>query len=155
MPARAEHGRRADETIRIRDMMLLPSGLSDGDETEESESALSVYFIRLLMPDQQTIQALPVKDTIVIGRLVDHDNTVGLDLNGFKGHEMGVSRYHAAIVPLGGQLLLHDLESTNGTRLNGHKCRPKTAYPLQSGDIVRVGRLDLKVLSVPNNNSKA
>jgi pSer/pThr/pTyr-binding forkhead associated (FHA) protein len=48
-----------------------------------------------------------------------------------------VSRYHAKVQQDGGDLILTDLESTNGTRVNGHVIQIRR---LRYGDRVAVGR---------------
>jgi predicted component of type VI protein secretion system len=48
-----------------------------------------------------------------------------------------VSRFHAKIQEDGGQIILTDLESTNGTRVNGH---PAQMRVLQIGDQIVIGR---------------
>lgn len=47
------------------------------------------------------------------------------------------SRCHAEVFPSGGRWVLRDLESRNGTTVNG--ARVTVDHPLQPGDIVRVG----------------
>jgi len=51
-----------------------------------------------------------------------------------------VSRYHAAIHCRGGRVEIEDLNSTNGTFVNG---TPVRASPLRSGDKVRIADVDL------------
>src|SRR5437764_5221267 len=48
-----------------------------------------------------------------------------------------VSRYHAKVQSDGGDLVLTDLESTNGTRVNGHVVQIRR---LRFGDRITVGR---------------
>jgi len=65
---------------------------------------------------------------ITIGR--EDDNTIRLN-------DESVSRFHAKIQSDGGRFILTDLDSTNGTRVNGH---PMHMRVLQLGDLVAVGR---------------
>lgn len=53
-----------------------------------------------------------------------------------------LSRDHFAIVPDGESWALHDLGSTNGTRVNGEKVNRR---PLQAGDEVRAGHTTFRV----------
>src|SRR6516162_6016258 len=48
-----------------------------------------------------------------------------------------VSRYHAKVQQDGGDLILTDLESTNGTRVNGHVVQIRR---LRFGDRISLGR---------------
>jgi len=58
-----------------------------------------------------------------------------------------VSRLHCRLtVNVDGTLEVQDLDSTNGTFVNGKKVRRKE---LQDADEVRIGRVKLKVVKVP------
>ncbi|NQV27806.1 MAG: FHA domain-containing protein [Rhodopirellula sp.] len=65
---------------------------------------------------------------ITIGR--EEDNAVQLN-------DERVSRFHAKVQEDGGHVILTDLESTNGTRVNGH---PIQMHVLRIGDQVAIGR---------------
>jgi pSer/pThr/pTyr-binding forkhead associated (FHA) protein len=52
-----------------------------------------------------------------------------------------VSRHHAQIRQEGGTTALHDLDSKNGTFVNGQRVRG--SIPLQPGDVIRVGQTEL------------
>src|SRR5579872_1995592 len=64
---------------------------------------------------------------VVIGRAAGTDVRLQDD---------GVSRRHARIVLLGGQLCIEDLESANGTLVNGERVRSAL---LRDGDKIQVG----------------
>jgi tetratricopeptide (TPR) repeat protein len=68
------------------------------------------------------------RDEITIGRR--EDNLVHLP-------ERNVSRHHARLVRRDGRLLLEDLRSANGTRVNG--VRITEAVPLGEADLVQIG----------------
>lgn len=68
---------------------------------------------------------------VTIGR--EEDNTVQLN-------DERVSRIHAKLQEDGGKVILTDLNSTNGTRVNGH---PVQLRVLQPGDHVQIGRCTL------------
>src|SRR5579872_6377445 len=65
---------------------------------------------------------------ITIGR--EEDNTIQLN-------DERVSRFHVKIQEDAGRVILTDLESTNGTRINGH---PVQMRVLQFGDQLSIGR---------------
>ena len=71
---------------------------------------------------------------IAIGRGDDNDVVVSDPL---------LSRHHARIVPRNGRLVLRDLASRNGTRVNG---RAVTDAVLGAGDRVELGATTLDVL---------
>ncbi len=85
-------------------------------------------------------------DTILVGRS-DATQSIDpeLDLSPDKGIDYGVSRRHA-LVKIGNQgLSLIDLQSTNGTKLNDRELPPDEPYPLRDGDIIKFGRLSVRV----------
>ncbi len=57
--------------------------------------------------------------------------------------EATMSRSHAALVYAEGQWFLEDLDSTNGTLLNGSRT---SRAPVKTGDELQLGRLVLRVL---------
>ncbi len=65
---------------------------------------------------------------VSIGR--EEDNTIRLN-------DERVSRFHSKIQEKDGQYILTDLESTNGTRVNGH---PVHVHVLRIGDQLMIGR---------------
>lgn len=65
---------------------------------------------------------------ITIGR--EEDNAIQLN-------DERVSRFHGKVQEDGGRIILTDLESTNGTRVNGH---PIQMHVLRIGDQVSIGR---------------
>lgn len=65
---------------------------------------------------------------ITIGR--EEDNAIQLN-------DERVSRFHAKVQEDGSRVILTDLESTNGTRVNGH---PIQMHVLRIGDQVSIGR---------------
>ncbi len=74
---------------------------------------------------------------VSIGREID--NTIQLN-------DDRVSRFHAKVQDDGGSVILTDLDSTNGTRVNGH---PVQIRVLQIGDLVTIGRCVLVFGELP------
>ncbi len=74
---------------------------------------------------------------VTIGREDDND----IQLNDDR-----VSRFHAKLQDDGGRIILTDLESTNGTRVNGHPVQMKV---LQVGDLLMIGRCTLLFGDLP------
>src|SRR5690348_5117182 len=80
----------------------------------------------------------------IIGRTDPFSTFVpDINLENAGAAEAGVSRRHAIIMPDEDSFLIKDLESANGTFINGHEIKPNVFYPLNSGDRVRLGRLEL------------
>ena len=73
----------------------------------------------------------------VVGRS-PFDSTVVLD-------HVDVSRRHFRLVAAGGSVLIEDLNSMNGTKLNGVALAPGRSTPLPSGAVLHVGSLEFTV----------
>jgi CheY-like chemotaxis protein len=93
-----------------------------------------------------TIQ-VRVRDAMLIGRRSDTTNAPvpEIDLTNYSAFTHGVSRSHALVVIKDNKLMLKDLGSTNGTRLNNIPCEPGKEYRLRHGDELMLGRLKLQV----------
>lgn len=87
----------------------------------------------------------PIQQHIRIGRSSESNSGTEPELNlqDDAGVEHGVSRDHGLIRPddQGRGLVLIDLDSTNGTKLNNYRLPPHLPYPLNSGDEIQFGSL--------------
>jgi hypothetical protein len=83
----------------------------------------------------------------VIGRVEGSTVAVDVDLTPYQARERGVSRHHVAITraPEHHCLMVRDLQSDNGTYLNGQRLRPAETRVLSHGDDLRLGQLELLV----------
>lgn len=88
----------------------------------------------------------PTHKEISIGRHSrPEDPQVTIDLQPYEGYRHGVSRYHAMVVVVKGVLTVRDLNSVNGTLLNGYRLSVVQRYPLAEGDVITVGHFPLTV----------
>lgn len=69
----------------------------------------------------------------------------GLDLSPYSALEKGVSRVHAALRRGEDVLSIVDLESANGTYLNGQRLAPRQPRLLRDGDEIRLGKLTMHI----------
>jgi len=77
---------------------------------------------------------IPIVSTITIGRATDNNVVIDNKL---------ASRYHAIIQKIKDDYYIKDLDSTNGTLLNGQPI-PKDKYvKLGSSDTVTIGKMNL------------
>jgi len=67
------------------------------------------------------------------------------DLQPFHANVFGVSRKHAVVEKDGGHIVLTDLNSSNGTRLNGTPLLPMRRCIIRHGDALQLGALQLRV----------
>jgi len=89
------------------------------------------------------------KPEYILGREGSEQVTPDLNLNPYGGREKGVSRVHAALRRDRNQMLLIDLASTNGTRLNGKTLAAHQPIRVENGDEIRLGRLLMIINFVP------
>lgn len=69
--------------------------------------------------------------------------TVGrLEDNNFQIAEPSVSSHHCEIILRGSEIIVKDLNSTNGTYIND---QPITEAPLKPGQILRLGKVELRL----------
>jgi pSer/pThr/pTyr-binding forkhead associated (FHA) protein len=96
-------------------------------------------------------QVLHLKDRteFTLGRTIEGQPILpDVDLSPFDAFTLGVSRVHAALRIINGEVVVTDLGSSNGTRVNGQKIVPHVDYPLNHGDIIALGKLKIQVLIV-------
>lgn len=87
----------------------------------------------------------------VIGRSdSDAQYAPDIDLTPFHVNQSGISRRHAALVAYRGYVHVVDLDSTNGTFINGERISPSYPYLLKDGDILSIANLDLVIAQVVN-----
>jgi pSer/pThr/pTyr-binding forkhead associated (FHA) protein len=89
---------------------------------------------KLILSFEGTVLATVVvnKDRITIGRKPENDIQVD---------NLAVSGHHAAVVRVGNDLVLEDLNSTNGTIVNGQLAQK---HVLQNFDVIELGKHKLK-----------
>jgi hypothetical protein len=68
------------------------------------------------------------------------------DLSKYDAYAMGVSRTHAVIKAVDNGYVLVDLNSANGTWVNGERLSSGKPHPLPSGSVIQLGRLKLVVI---------
>lgn len=109
------------------------------------EEALPWVIEFRIVGTASTIQA-QVHETMLIGR---GDPTKGIfpavDLGAHGGHTQGVSRQHAVVVVKDNRIKVRDLNSVNGTRLNGRLLEPDQEYRMRHGDELEIGQMRLQV----------
>lgn len=101
---------------------------------------------RLLVTRMGATLPLPQSNQALIGRAdpVSHF-TPDVDLGSYDALEQGVGRRHARLLVQNGQIVVEDLDSTNGTFVNGQRLQPRQPQPLREGDQLQLGRLVLQV----------
>lgn len=117
---------------------LLTRDLADTSELK------TLHPLVLYVSQDMDPLAVARQDNLVIGR-TEGDDEVPIDLGPYEAQAKGVSRKHAQLNASTAQPLLIDLDSYNGTYINGEKLVPQRPYRLNSGDEIRLARLLLRV----------
>lgn len=102
------------------------------------------HTIQLTIQDTGESVEVLVNRPIIIGRS-DVGSEVDIDLTSAGGYRLGISRQHVRLTTEGNAIVAMDLQSRNGTRLNGETMRPMQPYHLRDGDILQMSSLGLRV----------
>jgi hypothetical protein len=114
----------------------------------QSQSAQLVTFsIKFLVEGEELPLTLVPGQRAIMGRQAPFMLQVpDVDLTAYNAAEHGISRVHAVIDCTRTGLQLTDLDSRNGTFVNGAKLHPYNAQTLRHGDTVRLGSMSLEVV---------
>lgn len=121
-------------------------------KTSEREAQHAVDYsspakgLAFYLAGSSTPIAVTVDQEFVLGRKTEGESEPLVDLTNPDGFAMGVSRRHAMIRPGENGYVIIDLNSSNGTWLNGKILVPTQPYDLPSGGLVQLGRLKLVVI---------
>lgn len=107
------------------------------------------YRLKIMVGEGIGVFEVPTATPIIIGRN-SSKQTVAVDLTAFEATENGVSRQHLKIEIFGERLMVKDMDSVNGSRLNGATMTPNHVYDLQHGDELKIGRIKMRVFFVHN-----
>ncbi|MGQ9547208.1 MAG: FHA domain-containing protein [Roseiflexus sp.] len=109
-----------------------------GGRTSLAPSVLVVVGVGAALP-------LPAASQAIIGRSDPVSKFYpDIDLNPYGALDQGVGRRHARIFVQGGQVLIEDLDSINGTLVNGQRVLPFQSRALSDGDQITLGRMLLR-----------
>ena len=97
----------------------------------------------------------PIGERLTLGR-DDSKNDIypEIDLTPFKGQHLGVSRKHARILMKDNRITVEDLQSANGTYINGKHIGVSQPALLRDGDQLKLGNLSLQVHFVVQPHSE-
>jgi len=125
-----------------------------------TEKNFTSWLIEIDAQNMSSPIQLRLEEPIVIGRrdptgTEDESSVPDVDLSPYNAEELGVSRRHLLLNPASDRLQVTDLESGNGTLLNGQKLEPNRPYTLRHDDYLQLGRmrLDIKIVISPSYGS--
>jgi hypothetical protein len=107
-------------------------------------SALLHEHVEAMLRIAESGAALPIetRPRVVIGRSDSSgSNPIQIDLKPYDARTLGVSRRHAMLFRMKNALYIADLDSSNGTYVNGERLTPKQPRLLHSGDELSFGKL--------------
>jgi hypothetical protein len=114
-------------------------------ERAEAQARLQAGQVALAIEGGGQPVILQGRPEYVLGR-EGHEHLVpDLNLEPYGAREKGVSRVHAALRQDHQHLLVIDLGSTNGTRINGRALAAHQPARVVNGDEIRLGKLALRV----------
>ncbi len=127
----------------VRDAMKASTDLGS-DNASDSEHGLEINLIIHSISERFLLQE---GRHIILGRFEPNRRQPDeLDLTPYGASEKGVSRFHARIALMYNQLLITDLQSSNGTYIRGIKVTPYVPATLSKDDEVHLGRLPIQVM---------
>jgi hypothetical protein len=110
-------------------------------------SAAIDALVSLHMVDNGQILPLAGRSEFTLGRVAEGQPILpDVDLSPYEAYAQGVSRLHAALKIINQRVVVMDLGSSNGTRVNGQKIMPNVDYPVNHGDMLALGKLKIQVL---------
>ena len=124
--------------------LLHQSRSSEINETKPAGKLVSPMRLLLKEVDGPLMVSVQLIDQLIIGR-GDEEREPDIDLTQLDGVEQGISRWHAEFTYVDAKLFVEDLNSTNGTRVNGFRLDVGRKYRLRNGDELELGHLRLIV----------
>src|SRR5205823_2186097 len=129
-----------DSTLQRRSdgLAAKPLPMLHGDTVE----SLNADEIIIVITDTDELLTVHVPQHLLLGRnAVDPIGYPSLNLTRYGAFSKGVSRHHATLYRGKMGLVIEDVGSSNGTRLNGARLEPHKSYQLKSGDQLHLGNL--------------
>jgi pSer/pThr/pTyr-binding forkhead associated (FHA) protein len=118
----------------------MPNHHTSAPPQDDDQSPIQADAVIIYLPGQDTPFTFIGKDTITLGRGNPADPSASdVDLLVDHGAYLGVSHKHALIHRTKSGYSIQDLDSTNGTWLDGKQLTPHQSYGLRSGAEVRLG----------------
>jgi hypothetical protein len=104
-------------------------------------------WVTLHLLDTGQVLPLAERTEFTIGRISEGQPIMpDIDLSPYQAYANGVSRLHAVIKREASHIFLMDLDSANGTYVNGKRLNPNVEHTLKNGDVVALGKLKIQVL---------
>lgn len=123
-----------------------PTKLRVKRQTQSMSAATNTGVVVLRIRGLNEQIAFDAVDNLILGRTdLEKGFHPGVDLSAYGAAERGVSRAHAILHYEDNHLMVCDLNSANGTLLNGQRLIPNQPYNVNDGDELILGRLPINV----------
>ncbi len=126
-----------------------PDGYAEDSENDPGFDGLAKgasHGLRLLTTGE--VIPLAGREQFTLGRAMKDQAVIpDIDLDPFGAASQGVSRLHAEIRIGKDDSHVTDLDSSNGTRLNGAQLKPYVATPITQGDLLAIGGLQFQLVA--------
>lgn len=144
-----------DQTIHQRDddRPSITKFLGDIDLEEVLDSSTALFEsnqppwrVALDVLDAEVQIVFDLRVSMVLGRSYPQTTPFdGIDFSPFDAYKNGLSRQHAVLILEGSNVIIRDMNSRNGTALNGKWLTPDHSYVLKSGDRINLAKLKLRI----------
>lgn len=119
-----------------------PPPVAPSTTAEGIDAVISLYLM-----DSGQLLNLVGRTDFTLGRVADGQPILpDVDLSPYEAFSLGVSRLHASLKLVNDRVVITDLGSSNGTRVNGQKIVPHLEYPLNHGDVIALGKIKIQIL---------
>lgn len=105
---------------------------------EISDNSGSTNCVLVAMNASTRVEIAVTKDEFVIGKKAE-------SVDGVVSFNKMISRVHCKITCNNGQYYVTDLQSANGTFVNGVRLQPNLQSPIKNGDVIRMANSDFQV----------
>jgi serine/threonine-protein kinase len=147
-PKPADRFGRMEELLAALD--ALSRGASQSPAADMSPGPLR-WRAHLTVDDSGALISLSARKELLVGRTTPRSQQVpDIDLSAYGGGQSGVSRVHARLARKQARWYLEDMNSTNGTFVNGERLSPGQVVLLNDGDSIRFGRLTVTFQGAPD-----
>jgi pSer/pThr/pTyr-binding forkhead associated (FHA) protein len=114
----------------------------------EGPDLVSGALLGLRVVSSGEILSLIGRDNYTLGRVVEGQPVIpDVDLSPYDAFDQGVSRLHCEIRLKDEGVYIIDLESANGTLINGERIEVQKPISVKHGDILQLGRMRLQLIS--------
>jgi hypothetical protein len=134
--------RSPSDTLDASKLQVDPVAEAQKVVTDDLDASISLHLV-----DSGKVLHLAGRNEFTFGRMTEGQPILpDVDLSPYEAYAQGVSRLHASLKVAGQRVVIMDMGSSNGTRVNGQKIIPHVDYPLSHGDIITLGKFKFQVL---------